>query len=564
MRLKYILLILVMALFAFGASADSLNDKVTFNIDADFDIDGDTRVTATLWAISDHAYFYVSDEYTEFMSSNHKLTLTQQLRELGKEFEDNIRLKLIDFWGNEPDPGVDDDLRLTILVTNLVDYAGGYFDTGNSFPKDQIESSNERDMIYVNTLALGNPKKLYEFLAHELQHLISVNQKGLIHGVSEDIWLNEARSEYSVTLAGYNDVFSGSNLQRRVRNLVDNPSVSLTEVTNSAEDYAQVALFAEYLVDKYGASILAQSLRSPEIGIDSINNFDEIFRNWMVANYLNDKSVDELYGYDRLALINFRIQPSKSTGILLGSSVLIQAQIKDWQPKWYELKDISNGVIKIDFSGKAEEKYSLSYIAFWDNGQTTVGDIDLTGGVTEFYVDGVNKIVLMPLKKTKTSGFTRDEPKSSYNIVARGVSEVPENARVLRNGSTLTTKTTNTSPNSEITDGSLIKMKNSNDIYVIRGPWKRYLLPGVIDMYGHIDPSQAIEVSIGVFNSYKTSNYVRYVNDEKVYAVWPDGTKHWFDMTGDYFISSGRTFDAIFIVNEAEIDYYQTGSHITR
>jgi len=35
-------------------------------------------------------------------------------------------------------------------------------------------------------------------------------------------------------------------------------------------------------------------------------------------------------------------------------------------------------------------------------------------------------------------------------------------------------------------------------------------------------------------------------------------------MTGDYFISSGRSFDAIFIVNETEISYYQTGSDVIR
>jgi hypothetical protein len=560
MKYKYIIAIIFLALFAFGASADSLNDITIFNIDGDFDVDGDTKVEARLWAISDHVYFYVSEEYTQFLSGNDKFVLVERLKNLGEEFERSIYPKLTNFWGSEPNPGIDDDSHITILVTELTEYAGGYFDTSHVFPEDKAENSNEREMIYVNSLALENSQKLYEFLSHEFQHLISTNYKELALGIAEDIWLNEARSEYSVTLAGYNAVFDDSNLQRRVRNLVENPSVSLTEVSNSAEDYAQVALFAEYMVDKYGPDIFAQSLRSSKVGIDSIPNFDEIFQNWVIANYLNNKSVSELYGYDRSDLINFRIQPTKRAGVSIGSSVLIQAQVKDWQPKWYELRDNSDGVIKIDFSGSVDEKYSLTYIAFWDDGKITTGNIDLAESEAEFYIDGVDKFVLIPLKKTRTSEFTRDEPKSSYNVIARGVAEVPEGATVLSTSFTLSTQKSS----SEIVDGSLIKLRGSDDVYVIRGPWKRYLLPEVIDMYGHIDPSQAIEVSAGVFHSYKTSNYVRFVDDEKVYAVWPDGTKHWFDMTGEYFISSKRSFDAIFIVNEAEINYYQTGSDITR
>ncbi len=147
MKYKYIIPVIFLALFAFGAAADSLNDIVIFNIDEDFDVDGKTEVEARLWAISDHTYFYVSEEYTEFLSGNDRLVLTEQLKEFGKEFEDNIYPKLTDFWGSEPNPGVDDDPHITILITDLVDYAGGYFDTTHGFSKDQAENSNEREML---------------------------------------------------------------------------------------------------------------------------------------------------------------------------------------------------------------------------------------------------------------------------------------------------------------------------------------------------------------------------------------------------------------------------------
>jgi len=54
------------------------------------------------------------------------------------------------------------------------------------------------------------------------------------------------------------------------------------------------------------------------------------------------------------------------------------------------------------------------------------------------------------------------------------------------------------------------------------------------------------------------------VNDEKVYAVWPDGTKHWLDITPQQWDASGRDWNAIFIINDLELNTYKTGADITR
>ena len=83
-------------------------------------------------------------------------------------------------------------------------------------------------------------------------------------------------------------------------------------------------------------------------------------------------------------------------------------------------------------------------------------------------------------------------------------------------------------------------------------------------MYGHLDASRAIELDDKNFNSYTTANYVRSVNDKNVYAVWPDGTKHWLNMTGQYFTESGRDWGAIFTINELEFNTYKTGTDITK
>ena len=115
-----------------------------------------------------------------------------------------------------------------------------------------------------------------------------------------------------------------------------------------------------------------------------------------------------------------------------------------------------------------------------------------------------------------------------------------------------------------IKDGALIKKPVEKEIYVIWGKYKRYIISGVIALYSHLNPANAIEVQPDAFNSYTTSNYVRYVNDPKVYAVWPDGTKHWLNIRPQQWDASGRDWNAIFTINDLEVNYYKLGADITR
>ena len=114
-------------------------------------------------------------------------------------------------------------------------------------------------------------------------------------------------------------------------------------------------------------------------------------------------------------------------------------------------------------------------------------------------------------------------------------------------------------------NGSLIKRRGGEkEMYVVEGIYKRYLRPEIIKLYGHLDVNNVIELDDAVFSSYTTANYIRPVNDKKVYAVWPDGTKHWLNISGEYFTQSGRDWGAIFIVNELESNSYKTGADIIR
>ena len=227
------------------ASADIMGDVRTFSVNSKYDEFSRTALSATLRHLSNKVYFYVDDRYWVGLNQFEKNILLNNLDNLGREFDDNIYSKETDFFGFEPNPGIDDDARVVVLVEDLIKGNGGYFETANLYSRELAPGSNEREMVAVNTESLGSFGKI--FLAHEFQHLISFNQKDLLRNTSEDIWLNELRSEYANTVAGYNDSFQNSNLNRRLDTFLTEPSDSLVEWPNVILDYSHEINYLQWL-----------------------------------------------------------------------------------------------------------------------------------------------------------------------------------------------------------------------------------------------------------------------------------------------------------------------------
>lgn len=319
MRLCFLLFALFFLLGSvFVLEANAQAQTQSFFVDDSYDLYGRKEVDATLVRTSTLAYFYVERSWWEDQSSRNQNDLRIALFDLGQEFDNRIYPVLTSTFGSEPKPGIDGDERITILIHEMGDEAGGYFRSGDVYEKLRSPGSNEREMLYVNSEQIMN-EEAKSFLAHEFVHLITVNQKDLLRRVSEEVWLNEARAEYAPTLLGYDDVYQGSNLERRVRDFLSRPSDSLTEWLNSKEDYGVVNLFAQYLVDHYGVQILIDSLQSSQVDILSINeallkngfqkDFTQLFANWVVAVLVNDCSLGEYYCYKNTHLKDFRVTP---------------------------------------------------------------------------------------------------------------------------------------------------------------------------------------------------------------------------------------------------------------
>ena len=544
----------VVSVFVFGrldvsqALADTIGEQHTFFVNPTYDAMGRTSIPVTLEYVGAHAYLYVEDSYLNSLNSSERAVFKQQVINLTQEFDNNIYPKETAFWGSEANPGIDNDSKITILLERLTSGTGGYFNSINGFSTSQANNTNQREMITGNVSSLGN-NSLKIFLAHEFQHLISFNQKELLRDVSEDIWLNELRSQYAISVAGYNDDFRNSDLFYRVQTFLNNPNDSLMEWPNTNLDYASVTLFGQYLIDRFGPGILQDTLHSSLTGIDSINKylvdrnnterFVDVFSDWMWANYLNNGAQDIRYGYVNPNLQTIHVSLTDNKQLTSQNLNSYSYSLKPWQPAWYQFRTDSSASIgqniKISWQGSGFKVFYADVSGV----KRLIGNGDIIAPPP------TGSFILMPVNESKTTSFGTMEVLTplifSIEYVNQPVSIV----------------------SSTIHDGSLIMHAGTPDIYVVTGPYKRYLAPDVLKFYG-LNSSQATVVPESVFQSYMPTNYIREVSQKKVYAVWPDGTKHWLNMTAPHFTDSYRDWISVFIVNDLESNFYKIGPDITQ
>ena len=412
------ILILVVFLSPVFASADTQGQLKNFFVDSSYDLRQREQVQAVLKKVSQHAYFYLENEWYKNLSKEEKEKLNQSLETLSQEFDNTIYPQITSTFGREWSPGIDNDYRITILFHQMKKDVAGYFNNGDEYSKVQNQSSNEREMVYLNSEVLFfSITKSY--LAHEFTHLITFNQKNRLRKVQEETWLNEARADYSPTLLGYDAEYQGSNLQQRVRVFIENSSDSLIEWQNQEKDYGIINVFTQYLVSHYGKNILIDSLQSSKVGIDSVNealeknNFDkkfwQIFTDWTIAVFLNDCQFGEDYCYEDKNLKNLRITPSL---IFLPStqktSVSLNYSIQPWSANWYRIMG-GEGDLKLEFDGEDSVIFKVPYVLCKDNQNCQVDFLDLDKkqkGETSFLDFGKDwtSLTLIPSVQSKSSG----------------------------------------------------------------------------------------------------------------------------------------------------------------
>ena len=412
-------------------SAISLGQRADFFVDPAFDLSEREEISASLQRIGQNAYFYVEQEWWEELDREEKNEVNKTLQNLDNEFYYKIYPTLTSAFGSEWKPGIDKDSRITILIHPMLKEAGGYFRSSDEYPRLQVSDSNEREMFYLNADYITDPLAK-SFLAHEFTHLITFNQKEKLQGVEEEVWLNEARAEYAPTLVGYDDEYKESNLEKRVKTFLENPSDSLTEWQGREADYGGLNLFIQYLVEQYGEEILGNSLKSKEIGIKSLDiDFGQIFTNWLIAVFINDCSLGDQYCYQNENLKNLRVAPLINFLPLKGKSCLgVSQTTKNWTGNWFKFIG-GKGTLKIKFIGNPENLFKVPYISKSISGGHSLNFFELDEYQRgEILVSGFGKeitsVTIIPSIQSKTSGFLNPEPAFPFFWEASTIVEVEE------------------------------------------------------------------------------------------------------------------------------------------
>jgi len=439
MKKRYFIFIFLLIVLVNPVQAAPIGQQVIFNVDSSYQAQGRNQSIATLREISQYAYFYVDNNYWNKILPARRQDILDSLKELGQEFDKVIYPKEREVFGSEWKPGIDNDERITVLIVELKEEAGGYWNAHDEYPRSLVPESNEREMVYLNALYITDPLAK-SFLAHEFQHLITFYHKTKLFNLEEEVWLNEARSEYAPTLCGYDEEFPQSNLARRVDSFLDSPSDSLTEWRNQAPDYGVVSLFLHYLVEHYGEKVLTEMVRNNQVGIESINTalkklgysktFSEIFADWLAANYLNNCQENSFYCYLNPNL-NFRVDPTASYSGFPYLIVSRTSSIKDWSGHWYRFRPqdkIQNKktTFKLEFRGsQSTGDFMVPYLTIDKDNQAQLNFIPLENQRGTVYIPNfgqiIKAVVMMPFNRYKKSNFTSNEFLTTFSFTAESI-----------------------------------------------------------------------------------------------------------------------------------------------
>jgi hypothetical protein len=303
------------------------------------------QVPSTCRAVGTHAYYFVEDSLW-----NTGRVMQAQVDSVGAAFDlrtpasptKGIYETDVETFGNPPD--VDNDPKIIILILDIKDgftgtgsYVAGYFYSLNEFPEGTFSGhhSNDAEIYYVD----ANPTNLatssglgiaIETTAHEFQHMIHWN-----YDRNEITFMNEGCSMVAEVVCGFPVSFQSS--------YTSNTNVYLLQwnSSNDIPDYARAQRWVLYLWNQFPNGYLKLLVQNTGTGVTGINNalaqyspttsrrFDDIFRDWLVANSLNDASVDSKYGYSYSGVLSEPVGSKyfdPNTGVQSGHVVNLAAE----------------------------------------------------------------------------------------------------------------------------------------------------------------------------------------------------------------------------------------------
>ena len=365
---------LFFSLFSHLVFAQDIGSQTIFYVESDYDNDSRTQLNAVLVYQTSKLNIYVDTRWWNSLTPQLQNQINAQIFYLTSYFENYDYQKIVATFGSEAVPGLDNDSRIYILIHPMKQNYLGYARFVDSLPAGVGNDSNQHEMVYLSPEVFLNApaNQLGYYLSHEVLHLISFNQKGIFINSEDERWLSEARSDYLSTFLGYNNILSGSLLEKRLNALRQNSNFSLLDFKGTASDYAAAHLFAEYLVEKYGIKILVDSMRSKLTGIASLNDalakngysedFNEVFKNWLIAMAFNDCSLGKKYCFENPNLNGFHIYPYTNYLPEYGvASLTANNYLNLYAGTWIKITG-GKGNLKVGYEFPQDAQYVLSYV----------------------------------------------------------------------------------------------------------------------------------------------------------------------------------------------------------
>lgn len=284
--------------------------------------------TAELRGLNDNALLWVTED-----ADVSDAAVDFYLNEFERYYSD-----LKDYFGREPTAEnfevlQDVDGRVNIVLSPMP--YGGYFYSIDLYSQEVAEEfdlySNEDKVIYVNSdMDEGHTAGV---IAHEFQHLLFYNESVLAERPTEieDIWINEGFSELAQDIAGFGYKQDNPYQDYRIQEYIKIPwKVSVISWEQQIEDYAASYLFARYIYDQYGKSMLeaiSTSSQSPQAAIEGFagtpSEFHRVFENWSIALLT--------HGFDEVDLgEEFAFSDDISLPVPFGSILEPDQAWKDW------------------------------------------------------------------------------------------------------------------------------------------------------------------------------------------------------------------------------------------
>jgi hypothetical protein len=212
------------------------------------------------------------------------------------------------YFGQPPDK--DGDGLVDALLTDIKDgwepgsssgYVAGFF-----YSMDQTNisgKSNKADIIYLDSYpgiyysGVVDPNGALQTIAHEYQHLIHFN-----YDQNEYTFVNEGLSENAEYITG---LYTRS-AYRYLSNV--NVPIFRWDRSDALPDYSRTSLFFNYIGDRFGVENYKYYTQNPLAGPAGINAalensgysgviLEDVIHDFHIANLVNDRTVDEKYGY---------------------------------------------------------------------------------------------------------------------------------------------------------------------------------------------------------------------------------------------------------------------------